>query len=99
LLELDEQMNGNRSKRQVGEKRAPTFRDRLNFTSSSVRYSTYGPTPSQEKSLEIARQEFKTFKTELDRVVRQELPVLEKEIQAAGAPWLEGQEIPEIDLE
>jgi hypothetical protein len=99
LLELDEQMNANRSKRQVGEKRAPTFKDRLNFTTSSIRYSTYGPTPSQERSLKIAKQEFETFKTELDDVVLQQLPALEKDIQTAGAPWLEGQEIPEIDIE
>ena len=99
LLNLDEIFHGNRSKRQVGEKRDPTFNDRLNFAYSGIRYSTYGPTPSHEKSLKIAEREFLTFKTELDQIILAQLPALEKDMQEAGAPWLEGQEIPEIDLE
>jgi hypothetical protein len=97
LLELDEQFGGNRSKRQVGEKRDPTFNDRLNFAYSGIRYSTYGPTPSHRKSLEIAEADFLKFKEELDMVLLQQLPALERDMQAAGAPWLEGQEIPEIE--
>jgi len=50
-------------------------------------------------SLEIAEKEFKIFKAELDFLLLQELPALERDMRVAGAPWLEGQEIPEIDLE
>jgi hypothetical protein len=97
LLKLDEQFHGNRSKRQVGEKRDPTFNDRLNFAYSGTRYSTYGPTPSHERSLEIAKKEFLEFKAKLEEVLNRQLPQLEKDLQQAGAPWLEGQEIPDVE--
>jgi hypothetical protein len=99
LQELDEQFHGNRSKRQVGEKRDPAFNDRLNFAYSGTRYSTYGPTPSHERSLEIAKKEFLQFKVRLEEVLNQQLPPLERDMRQAGAPWLEGQAIPEIDFE
>jgi hypothetical protein len=98
LLELDGRLNGNRSKRQVGEKRNPTIVDRVSFAHAGTRYSTYGPTPSHKRSLEIAAKQFSKFKTELENILYQQLPQFEKALQDAGAPWLEGQEIPEIDL-
>jgi photosystem II stability/assembly factor-like uncharacterized protein len=41
LLVLDEKLNGNRSKREVGEKRNPTIASRLNMASSGTFSSTY----------------------------------------------------------
>jgi photosystem II stability/assembly factor-like uncharacterized protein len=95
LLELDAHLNGNRSKRQVGEKRNPTILDRASFAYQGTRYSTYGPTPSHRKSLEIATTQFQKFKSDLDDVLNQQLPQFEKSLQDAGAPWLEGQPIPD----
>jgi hypothetical protein len=45
LLDLDLQLNGHRSMRQVGEPRVPSIADRVGRTRSGVRSSTYGPTP------------------------------------------------------
>ena len=95
LLALDEQLNGNRSKEQVGEKTKPTIADRQSVASSGTFGSTYGPTPLHRQSLEIAGEEFKQLKKDLDKIVNTKLPKMEKALRDAGAPWMEGQSIPE----
>lgn len=95
LLALDEQLNGNRSKRQVGEIRKPTIVYRLGISSNGTFNSTYGPTPNHKRSLEIAATEFRELKSELDKIINEELPRVEQALRAAGAPWIDGQEIPE----
>ena len=95
LLALDEQLNGNRSKEQVGEKTKPTIADRQSVASSGTFGSTYGPTPLHRQSLEIAGEEFKQLKKDLDEIVNTKLPKMEKALRDAGAPWMEGQSIPE----
>jgi hypothetical protein len=94
LLDLDEQLNGNRAKREVGEKNNPTIRSRLNFAASGTRRSTYGPTPNLKGSLDIAYSEFEKLEAQLDRILNQQLPGMEKALREAGAPWIEGQPIP-----
>ncbi len=95
LLELDEQLNGNSSKGQVGEKNNPTIGSRLNVALTGTRFSTYGPTPTHKRSLEIARNQLREFKVKLNSIVNEQLSKLEKALSDAGAPWVEGQPIPE----
>jgi photosystem II stability/assembly factor-like uncharacterized protein len=95
LLDLDERLNGNRSRREVGEKNNPTIRGRLWFATGGTRHSTYGPTPTHERSLEIAYSEFAGLKDALENILNQQLPEMEKALREAGAPWVEGQPIPE----
>ncbi|MCK5033636.1 MAG: glycosyl hydrolase, partial [Calditrichia bacterium] len=95
LLELDEIMNGNRSKRKVGEKRNPTIISRLGFAMGGTANSTYGPTPTHKKSFDIANKQFKVLKITLDEILNNQMPKLEKQLIEAGAPWVEGQPIPD----
>jgi len=95
LLQFDEDVNGNRSKRKIGEDRNPTLLNRLNFAMSGTGNSTYGPTPLHQKSFDIASKQFKQLKNKLDDLIFNKLPDLEKRILEAGAPWVEGQPIPE----
>jgi hypothetical protein len=95
LLALDEQLNGNRSKRQVGEKTKPTIADRQSVASSGTFESTYGPAPLHKRSLEIATAEFQQLRKELDEIIDTKLPHIEQALRDAGAPWMEGQSIPE----
>ena len=60
-----------------------------------VQNSTYGPTPTHIRSLDIAKSEFKEIKAELANITDNQIPVLEKRLIDAGTPWMEGQEIPE----
>ena len=95
LLDLDEQLNGNRSKKEIGENTRPTISDYLNVAALGTFGSTYGPTPTHKRSLEIAAGKFVELKKSMDKVLNQELPAIEKALGDAGAPWIEGQSIPE----
>lgn len=96
LLDLDQLIYGNRSKQQVGEPRDPTIGSRLSVAITGTRSSTYGPTPTHRRSLEIAREQFGKFRSALKAVLDQKLPAFEKDLQEAGAPWVKGQPIPEL---
>ena len=97
LLVLDEIMNGNRSKTKVGEKNNPTIVSRLNVAAFGSFGSTYGPTETLRRSLEIAGEEFRAVKVELDIIINDRLPILERAMIDAGAPWMEGQPIPDYE--
>lgn len=95
LLELDGQLNGNRSKIQVGEKNNPTIESRLRVAMIGTMFSTYGPTPTHKSSLEIAGAQFRELRAALENILNQQLPKVEKAFRDAGAPWVKGQSIPE----
>jgi photosystem II stability/assembly factor-like uncharacterized protein len=95
LLGLDSQMNGNRSKKQVGEKSNPTVEDRLEVAMLGTFLSTYGPTPTHRRSLEIGAAQFRELKIKLEKIINRELPKLEQQLRDTGAPWLEGQPLPD----
>jgi photosystem II stability/assembly factor-like uncharacterized protein len=95
LFVLDEQLNGNRSKREIGEKYKPTIAYRLNQVFYGNSNSTYGPTEMQKRNLEIAGTQFLDLKNSLDIIMSEKIPGIEKALIDAGAPWIEGQPIPE----
>lgn len=93
LLDLHEEMNGNPAKEEIGESNPPTVESRLSVASEGME-STYGPTLTHEKSLEIAREQMKGIKSSLEVIHAQEIPKMESELKAVGAPWIEGQALP-----
>jgi hypothetical protein len=86
LLVMDTELNGNKSKDEVGEKYFPTIKNRLRVASSGVAQSTYGPTPLHVRNLELAQQGFDNLNADLEGIVNDEIPELEKELKAVGAP-------------
>jgi photosystem II stability/assembly factor-like uncharacterized protein len=96
LYAIDEKMNGNRSKSEVGEKNNPTVLSRLSISTWGSFGSTYGPTENIKGNLEIASSEFVQLKKELDDILNVKLPAVEKALMDAGAPWVVGQPIPEV---
>ena len=93
ILELEGRFNGLRAKSEPGEKAPPTVGDRLFAVSRGVGLSTYGPTPSHRRGLEIATTEMADLRAELERNER-DVSELARELTAAGAPWLEGEPLP-----
>jgi hypothetical protein len=87
-------LGGNPSKAIVNEPAPPTLYDRYFHAYFGVVYSTYGPTPSHRRSLEIAEAEWKQLGDRLRAFQLQTLPALEAEVIAAGAPWAPGQALP-----
>ena len=90
LLEIEERLNGNHSKNEIGEKNNPTIKSRLNAASNGVQNATYGPTETAQRSLEIAEREYDLLKKELDDLINERIPTLEMQLKEAGAPEIKG---------
>jgi len=89
LLAIDRRMNGNQSKNTIGEKNNPTVSTRLSAAYTGAANSTYGPTTTQIRSLELAGQELNEIKDALIAITEQRIPEMQKKLQAAGAPVVE----------
>lgn len=96
LYEVQEQISGNASRRGIGEAMAPSVMRRLDVAITGNRLSTYGPTPTHRRSLEIAREQFGTLRKTLHQLIDVELPALEKRLDQAGVPWTPGSGVPAL---
>jgi photosystem II stability/assembly factor-like uncharacterized protein len=94
LWRLDEALRGNRSKAEVSAPAAPTIAGRLGVAQLGTMFSTYGPTPTHRRAVEIAGAQLAAWKQDFARVVEQELPALERRLDAAGVPWTPGRPLP-----
>ena len=94
LLEMDEEMNGNRSKMEPGEKNNPTVYTRLYTAARVASGSTYGPTKLAVDNLNLANKTIKLIEKQLtaNTISINQLSI---ELRVAGAPWVEGDEIPD----
>ena len=90
LLDLDKRLNGDKAKGEIGEwfNLTPGID---NIGNNILKNSTYGPTKNQLASIERSKKQLDQIKTELINLDKNVLPQLEKDLKAAGAPWIEGQ--------
>ena len=95
LYTLEEVMNGNQSKEEIGERTRPTVRSRF-FVAYRGLSTTYGPTPLHKESLQIAKAQFGEINKKIEKMSKEDIPALEEALMGAGAPWIEGQALPEI---
>ena len=94
LHDLQELLVGNQAKAEIGEKQPHTISDRMMMAGFGSAYSTYGPTPTQRRSLEIAQNEYADVRTRLNVLITTRIPNFEKRLQAIGAPWTPGSAVP-----
>ncbi len=94
LIVIEEGLNGNPAKLEIGEKVDPNLHSRLSVAISGAG-TTYGPTPMHRRSLELAKAEYEALRTRLTDIHDRRIPEIEKLLIDAGAPWMEGQPIPE----
>jgi hypothetical protein len=97
LQKIEDDLNGNRAKRQVGEKTRPTIESRLLSVELGVVQSTYGPTVTHRKSLDIVSAQLRQIRKDLTKA-RAEAAVLGDDLLRAGAPWVEGNPLPEQEM-
>jgi len=95
IKQLRKRMNGSPAKSEIGEKGNPTVRSRLRAVTSGVSGSTYGPAPVHQKSFALAKKEYKHLEEAFKEIIKETIPGLERELEDAGAPYIEGQEFPE----
>jgi photosystem II stability/assembly factor-like uncharacterized protein len=67
---------------------------RLGAAGLGSRYSAYGPTATQRRSVEIAEQEFAEVGRTLDRLIDTEFRQLKDELDKAGVPWTPSRGVP-----
>jgi hypothetical protein len=94
LHALDEALVGNRARATVEDDSLVTISRRVQVAQIGTSLSTYGPTPTHRRSLEIAEQELAKARERLNAVLEQRLPAFEKQLEAAGAPWTPGRRVP-----
>ena len=93
ILQMDEALNGNRSKMQPGEKTNPTATSRLAVVHRIIEYSTYGPTKTAIDNLSLAVIGLDKIQTQLNQN-NNDIESLLRRMEKAGAPWIEGAPIP-----
>jgi hypothetical protein len=64
--------------------------ERVGYAVSSSRLSLARPTATEREAYRIASEEFAEVLPRLRKIARDELPALEKAMEAAGAPWTPG---------
>jgi photosystem II stability/assembly factor-like uncharacterized protein len=96
LYSIEEGLEGHQSRQTVGEPGIHSVGTRLGAVSSGTRSSTYGPTSTHRRSLEIAEEEFEVLRQRLNTLLETRLPSLERQLEEAGAPWTPGQPVPPV---
>ena len=89
LFNLDEKFNGNRSKSEVGQKNNPSLSYRLRTAGRGINYQTYGPTETHRKSYRLAKKMYDDFLIEIESILEDGIPKIEKELETLGAPYVE----------
>jgi hypothetical protein len=97
LMELDRIMNGNPSKRQIGEKSNSTVGERMFKVLLGIGNSTYGPTQTNRDNLALVSEELKGIQTRLE-AVQQKMESIAKALLKAGGPWIEGGDLPPVPV-
>ncbi len=95
LYAIEEALSGSRSRAAIGEGGPVTVLRRLQVASQGAA-STYGPTPTHRRSLEIAQKEFGALRDRINAVVEKRLPAIEKRLAEIGAPWTPGEPVPPL---
>ncbi len=87
-------LRGDRIRGGLDEASTPSILGRLGQVAFGHWRTRQAPTATQRASVEIARGEFGEVASELARILETELPALEAELEAAGAPWTPGRALP-----
>lgn len=86
LLDVRMRLSGSQAKAELGETEPPTIASRLSTTQFGVGYSTYGPTTTHRRNLEIAATAFAEVQSTINDLLGPRLAALESALRAAGAP-------------
>ena len=87
-------LSGDSSARQRNMNTPPSINDRVGYVVGAQRMSTSRPTQTQQNQYTAAAQDFETVLGQLRQLIEVDLSRLEKQLEAAGAPWTPGR-IPE----
>jgi hypothetical protein len=87
-------LSGDTAARQRNMNTPPSINDRIGYVVGAQRMSTSRPTQTQQAQYAAAAQDFEGVLVQLRQLIEVDLTRLEKQLEAAGAPWTPGR-IPE----
>jgi hypothetical protein len=87
-------LRGDTAARQRNMNTPPSINERVGYIVAAQRTSTSRPTQTQMNQYSVAAQEFEGVLAQLRQLIEVDLTRLEKQLEAAGAPWTPGR-IPE----
>ncbi len=85
MQKIDVQVNGNKSKKEIGEKDNPSVSNRLSVAQRGFYGNSYGPTKLQMESFDIAKKQWKLVKKSIDEFIKS-VSDKNKIIEQLGAP-------------
>ena len=91
---LKERLFGNQKRDRANDAGPVSIARRINVGSGGLRSSLYGPTATHREMFSIGKREFAKLKRELDTLVENELPELERKLDEAGLAWTPGRGVP-----
>jgi photosystem II stability/assembly factor-like uncharacterized protein len=83
-------LRGDEILRERNENTPPAINDRLRSIMDSESSSISAPTQTNRDSYAVAAQEYADAQAKLRQITGTEMPELEKQMEAAGAPWTPG---------
>jgi photosystem II stability/assembly factor-like uncharacterized protein len=87
-------LSGDTEARRRNMNTAPSINERVSYVVNAQRMSTARPTQTQHNQYAAAAQDFEGVLAQLRQLIEVDLSRLEKQLEAAGAPWTPGR-IPE----
>ena len=93
LLELQLRLEGNETRSLYSEEGPVSIERRLEVAVMGIFRSTYGPTPTHQRSVEIADSQFAEVKSRLLRISDSDLPALRRDLDTPGVPWTPGRTV------
>jgi hypothetical protein len=94
VLDLQVQLAGDEVRALAGDAGPVSVNRRVQVARMGTSFSTYGGTPTHQRSLEIGEQKFAGIKAALDRIFDTDLPALREAMDEAGVPWTPGRGVP-----
>jgi len=89
--EIDSIINELRGGRENTDTPPPSINERIAYVADRIRLSTIRPSQTQMAQYELANTEFAPVLARLRKLIDLDLPAFEKELDAAGAPLIQGQ--------
>ena len=96
-MKLQQRLQGHDKRKLYGDTGPVSISRRIEVAMFGTFRSTYGPTPTHLRSLEIAEQEFGNVSAGLRQITDSELPELRRQLDEAGVPWTPGRGNPGRD--
>jgi hypothetical protein len=94
LVELQESLNGSRTRASRSEPDMPGIVGRVNQVVGGHWRGLYGPTETHRQQYRIARDAFSALYPAMRQLIETDLPALERQLEAVGAPWTTGRSLP-----